>query len=167
MGISERYCDLKLSLKMGSLSISSPAFKFGETIPRKYTSDGENVSPPLQWSGTPSETKELVLIMHDPDAPLPRGFTHWVVYGIPPGTTNLPEGAGNKGTYVEGRNGAGRQGYIGPAPPQGHGPHHYYFWLYALNAKTEGRPGMTREELLPAIENKVALQARLIGIYQR
>ena len=153
-----------MELRLQDLEISSPAFSV-ETIPQRYTSDGENVSPPLQWSKIPPETKQLVLICHDPDAPLPWGFTHWTLYNIPPNVTEIAEGEGNK--YTEGLNTSGNNGNTGPAPPEGHGVHHYYFWLYALNQSLVLRSGLNREELLKAIADSVTAQARLVGTYQR
>src|SRR3989442_14443624 len=114
---------------MGTLSLSSPAIGALGRVPDRHTGVGRNISPALQWSGTPNGTKEFALICHDPDAPLPRGFTHWVIYGIQPTATGIPEGGG--GSFTEGPNGMGAQGYTGPMPPVGHGTHHYYFWLYA------------------------------------
>lgn len=154
-----------MELKLKDLEISSPAFSATETIPQRHTSDGENVSPPLQWSKIPPETKQLVLICHDPDAPLPWGFTHWTLYNIGSDVTEIAEGDGNK--YTEGLNTSGNNGYTGPAPPEGHGVHHYYFWLYALNQSLDLRSGLNREELLEAIANYVTAQARLVGTYQR
>ena len=154
-----------MELRLQDLEISSPAFSALETIPQRHTNDGENVSPPLQWSKVPPETKQLVLICHDPDAPLPLGFTHWTLYNIPPDVTEIAEGEGNK--YTEGLNTSGSNGYTGPAPPKGHGVHHYYFWLYALNQPIVFKPGLNREELLSAIADSVTAQARLVGTYQR
>ena len=154
-----------MELKLQDLAISSPAFSSLTTIPQRYTSDGENISPPLQWSKVPPETKQLVLICHDPDAPLPLGFTHWTLYNIPPNVTEIAEGDGKK--YTEGLNTSESNGYTGPAPPKGHGVHHYYFWLYALNQPIVFKPGLNREELLSAIADSVTAQARLVGTYQR
>jgi Raf kinase inhibitor-like YbhB/YbcL family protein len=153
-----------MSLKIGNLSISSKAFEQHGKIPRQHAADGANKSPPLSWKGVPQGTRQLALVCHDPDAPLPNGFTHWVIYGIPPGTEGIPEGGGG---FVQGHNGMGKHGYFGPAPPQGHGIHHYYFWLYALGDGPELKPDLTREELIEAIADRVLVQARLVGIYER
>ena len=153
-----------MKLRLKDLEISSPVFSALETIPKRYTSDGENVSPALQWSKIPPETKQLALICHDPDAPLPLGFTHWTLYNISPSVTEIAEGEGKK--YTEGVNSAGSNGYTGPAPPSGHGVHHYYFWLYALNQSLDLAPGLSREQLLEAIADSVTAQARLVGTYQ-
>ena len=154
-----------MELKLKDLEIISPVFSAHEAIPKRYTSDGENVSPPLQWSKIPPETKQLALICHDPDAPLPLGFTHWSIYNIPPNVNEIAQGSGNR--FTEGVNSAGSNGYTGPAPPEGHGVHHYYFWLYALNQALDLKPGLSREELLDAIADSVTAQARLVGIYER
>ena len=102
--------------------------------------------------------------MHDPDAPLVDGFTHWVAYGIRGDAGGLPEGGGDA---VNGTNSFGDTGYNGPAPPPGHGPHHYYFWVYALSTEIDATTGMTRADLLDAIGDQVIEQARTIGTYRR
>lgn len=154
---------MKLNLK--DLEISSPAFSALGTIPKRYTSDGENVSPPLQWRQVPPETQQFILICHDPDAPLPMGFTHWAIYNIPADVTAIAEGDGI--AFTEGMNTTGSDGYTGPAPPEGHGVHHYYFWLYALDKTLDLEPGLSRVELLEAMSDRIVAQARLVGTYQR
>ena len=154
-----------MELRLRDLKITSPAFSPLEVIPKKYTSDGTNVSPTLEWDKIPPETKQLALICHDPDAPLPFGFTHWTIYNIPPDVKAIAEGEGNK--YTEGLNTSGSNGYTGPAPPEGHGVHHYYFWLYALDRALDLKAGLSRKELLEAIADYVIAQARLVGTYQR
>jgi Raf kinase inhibitor-like YbhB/YbcL family protein len=154
-----------MSLKIGTLSISSSAFGQHGKIPRQYAGDGDNRSPPLAWKGVPHGTRQLALVCNDPDAPLPTGFTHWVIYGIPPDSEGIPEGGG--ASFVQGLNGMGKPGYIGPAPPQGHGLHHYYFWLYALGDGPEFKPNLSREALVDAMANRVLAQARLVGTYER
>ena len=155
-----------MKLRLGDLIIRSPAFGNLENIPKKYTSDGENISPPLEWINIPEGTKEFVLLCFDPDAPVPNGFTHWVVYGISPQVTGIQEGEKN-GNFIEGTNSAGQIGYTGPAPPPGHGPHHYYFWLYALDAPLDLKQGLTREQLLNVITDHIIVQSRLVGIYEK
>jgi len=156
--------------KMG-WTLSSTAFKDGGRIPRKYTCDGEDVSPPLSWTTPPAKTAELALVCDDPDAP--RGtFVHWVLYGLPATTTSLPEAVPTTETLPtlsgakQGRNSAGRIGYMGPCPPSGP-PHHYHFILYALDAKLELKPGATEKELRAAMEGHVLGQAELVGLYSR
>ncbi|XGV98573.1 MAG: YbhB/YbcL family Raf kinase inhibitor-like protein [Leptolyngbya sp. BL-A-14] len=152
-------------MNIKDLELHSSAFETLQTIPKRYTSDGENVSPSLEWSGLPSGTQQLAIICHDPDAPLPLGFTHWLLYNIPPTVQQLAEAGGDQ--FTEGINSSNEVGYTGPAPPQGHGMHHYYFWLYALDTELELKPGLHREQILNAIADHVLEQARLVGLYQR
>jgi Raf kinase inhibitor-like YbhB/YbcL family protein len=154
-----------MSLKLGNLKIKSDAFVSGR-IPKRNAGDGENLSPPLEWSGAPNGTVEFALVCHDPDAPLVQGFTHWVLYGIPATTTKLAEGQ-KPDTFAAGLNGMGKPGYMGPYPPNGHGPHHYFFWIYALDKGLALKPGLTREQLLQSIDGHVLEQARVVGTYER
>lgn len=152
------------------MELSSPAFPKGGPIPRKYTCDGEDVSPPLNWSGVPPGAKALVLIMEDPDAPI-GVFTHWVLYNIPPSLTGLPEGVPKRpeveGIGLQGVNDFGRVGYGGPCPPRGHGPHRYFFRLYAVDSQLPLRPRAKKEEALAAIRGHVLAEAEYMGTYQR
>jgi Raf kinase inhibitor-like YbhB/YbcL family protein len=150
-------------LNVADLRITSPAFDAHGRIPEKHTGDGEDTSPPLEWSGVPDGTKSFAIVVHDPDAPLVDGFTHWVAYGIPADTRSLPEGADQP---VQGKNTMGKDGYMGPAPPPGHGVHHYYFWVYALDDDLGLEPGLDRRALIDRIEDHVIEQARLIGTYE-
>ncbi len=150
-------------LNVADLTISSPAFSGHKRIPERHTGDGEDVSPALEWSGVPEGTRAFAVVVHDPDAPLVDGFTHWVAYGIPGDATGLPEGADQ---LVQGTNSFGNAGYNGPAPPPGHGPHHYYFWVYALDSAPDLEPGLERRALLERIEDHVIEQARVIGTYE-
>lgn len=151
-------------LNVADLRLRSPAFSGHESIPERYTSEGEDVSPPLEWEGVPEGTRGFAVVCHDPDAPLVDGFTHWVAYGIDAGVGSLEEATE---AVTHGVNSAGNQGYNGPAPPPGHGPHHYYFWLYALDQDLELEPGLDRRALHERIEDHVIEQARLIGTYRR
>jgi Raf kinase inhibitor-like YbhB/YbcL family protein len=151
-------------LNVAQLRLSSPAFKGHSRIPERHTGDGEDVSPVLEWSGVPDGARAFAVVVHDPDAPLVDGFTHWVAYGIPGDAHSLPEGGGEH--IVEGKNSFGNTGYNGPTPPPGHGPHHYYFWVYALDTELDLEPGLERRELLERIEDHVIEQARLIGTYE-
>lgn len=153
-----------MKIHLGELQINSPAFGSLKQIPKRYTKNGENISPPLMWINIPSNTKEFALICHDPDAPYTYGWTHWVIYGIPGDINHLEEGKGDY--YTEGLNSGKTLGYSGPAPPQGHRQHHYYFWLYALNNTLDLKPGLTREELLAKIDDHIIEQARYVGIYE-
>lgn len=152
------------------MELTSPAFKHGEAIPRKYTCDGEDVSPPLAISGVPQGAKTLVLIMEDPDAPIGL-FTHWILYEIPATVREIPEGVPKRpevaGLGLQGVNDFGRIGYGGPCPPRGHGPHRYFFRLYALSASLGLKPRASRGDVLKAMEGKVLAQAEYMGIYKR
>ncbi len=149
-------------LNVADLKLTSPAFRHHERIPPRHAGDGEDVAPALEWSGVPDRTRAFAVVVHDPDAPLVDGFTHWVAYGIPGDASGLPEGGGDA---VAGTNSFGNRGYNGPAPPPRHGPHHYYFWVYALDEDLDLEPGLERRALLAQIEDHVIEQARLVGTY--
>src|SRR3990172_2768434 len=131
------------------ITVISTAFAPGQAIPKKYTGEGENVSPTLAWSGAPAGTKELALICDDPDAPRKEPFVHWVLYNIHAGVSILPE-AGNGGA-TEGKNGTGKSGYTGPMPPPGSGVHHYHFKIYALDKALGLAPGLGKDDVLNAM----------------
>ncbi len=150
-------------LNVADLRISSSAFEDHGRIPERHTGDGEDVSPAVSWAGAPEGTRSFALVMHDPDAPLVDGFTHWVLYNIPGDTTELAEGAE---TGTAGQNSMGNAGYNGPAPPPGHGSHHYYFWVYALDDELDLPPGLERRDLIDRIEDHVIEQARVVGVYE-
>ncbi len=150
-------------INVSDLRVSSPAFGTHGRIPERHAGDGEDVSPPIEWSGAPQGTRSFALVVHDPDAPLVDGFTHWVVYGIPGDATGLEEGTQD---HVSGENSLGNAGYNGPAPPPGHGVHHYYFWVYALDDDVDLEPGLDRRALHERIEDHVIEQARVIGTYE-
>lgn len=149
-------------LNVADFRLTSPAFKHHERIPDRHTGDGEDVSPELAWTGVPEGTEALAVVVHDPDAPLVDGFTHWVTYGIPGGAAGLPEGGAG---MTEGTNSTGSTGYFGPAPPPDHGSHHYYFWVYALDDDVALEPGLDRRALTDRIEDHVIEQARLVGTF--
>lgn len=156
-----------------TLVIQSPAFGNNETIPRRFTADGEDVSPRLTWSGVPEAVRELALICDDPDAPTPEPWVHWVIYKIPARTAGLPENVAGLEVLVEpegvlqGKNSWGRTGYGGPAPPRGHGVHHYHFKLYALDTALDAAPGLDKRRLLTAMQGHIIAQGELVGTYQR
>ena len=150
-------------LSVQDLSIRSEAFEGHGTIPERHTTDGEDVSPALRWSGAPDGTQSFAVVCHDPDAPLVDGFTHWLAYNIAGDAEGLPEGGEGA---TNGVNSTGNEGYMGPAPPEGHGPHHYYFWVYALDEDLGLEPGLDRRTLLDRIEDHVIEQARTIGVYE-
>jgi Raf kinase inhibitor-like YbhB/YbcL family protein len=153
---------MKLNIK--DLRISSAAIAPLARIPDLYTSKGENISPPIAWTGVPPDTQQLALVCYDPDAPLARGFTHWLIYNIPVQVNAIAAGGGNG--FTEGKNSMESMGYTGPAPPPGNGLHHYYFWLYALDVALDLAPGLDREQLLDAIAPHIIEQARTVGTYE-
>ena len=155
--------------------VGSPTLKADQTMPRDYTPDGRNVSPPLTWSSVPAGTKELAVICEDPDAGNPPPFVHWVIYRIPATATGLPEGISIDPTAqmpaeiagaIQGMSGFRRPIYRGPAPPPGR-PHHYHFVVYALDTNLDLKPGLNRVELLTAIQGHVIGQGELVAIYER
>jgi len=152
------------------MRLASPAFSDGGVIPRRFTCDGENVSPPLQWSGAPPETRSFVLLCDDPDAPA-GVWRHWAVYDISSATSELEEGADVTGVaccYKEGINDFHRPGYGGPCPPRRHGVHHYHFRLLALSCAELGLPGTpTCKEVAQAAIRHTCAEAILIGLYER
>jgi len=150
-------------LNVQDLKLSSPAFGDHKRISERHTGDGDDVAPALDWTGVPEGTKSFAVVVDDPDAPLVDGFTHWVAYNIAGDASGLSEG-GPEATA--GQNSFGNDGYNGPAPPPGHGRHHYYFWLYALDDELDLEPGLDRRALLARIEDHVIEQARLIGTYE-
>jgi Raf kinase inhibitor-like YbhB/YbcL family protein len=154
-----------VTVHLGNLAISSPAFSHGDAIPVEYTTEGDDVSPELVFAAVPADTVELALVCHDPDAPLTFGFTHWVVWAIPPDAGGIPRDGG--ASFSEGTNSFGNVGYGGPAPPPGHGRHHYFFHLYALNRAIESASGTTGPEFLTRIDDAITEQARIVGTYER
>lgn len=142
----------------------STAFNEGETIPTRYTCDGEDVSPPLQWSAMPPDTQRFALIMDDPDAPVGT-WVHWVVFDIPGDAEGLAEGA-DSGTV--GANSWGNHAYGGPCPPPGDGVHRYFFKLYALDVDAlELSDDASKEELEVAMQGHVLAEIQLMGTYER
>ncbi len=151
-----------------SLTLKSPAFRNEGAIPEKHSKKGGNVSPALSWTGVPANTRSLVLIVDDPDAPAGL-FTHWMIYGMKPEMTELPEHLPATGELPNGArqgiNGFGEIGYGGPQPPSG--THRYFFHLYALDTDSDMPPGLTRQELDGAIVGHIIEQTQLMGRYQK
>jgi len=146
-----------------SFTLHSSAFGDGQPIPKQYTGNGADVSPPLEWTDAPKSTVEFALICEDPDAPN-GDFVHWVAYGLPASATSLAEGV--KAGLTQGRNDFGATGYKGPAPPPGK-THHYHFRLMALSQKLTLGPGADKQALRQAVKPHVIAEAELIGTYQR
>jgi len=156
-------------VKVADLGLKSDAFAQGDTIPVKYTCDGDDISPALTWNKPPDGTKEMVLICDDPDAP--RGtWDHWVVYGIPPDTLGIPEdvqeGEVVDGVGTQGINSGRKNGYNGPCPPKGP-VHRYFFKLYALDKNLDLKPGKVKAEVEKAMEGHILAKGELMGRYGR
>jgi Raf kinase inhibitor-like YbhB/YbcL family protein len=145
------------------MELASSAFADGQPIPRRHSCEGEDVSPPLFWTGIPEGATSLALIGDDPDAP-GGTFTHWLGWGLDPAAGGLGEG---EAAPVEGRNGFGESGYRGPCPPPGHGPHRYFFRLHALADELELEPGASKTEVEQALAGRSVAVAELMGTYER
>jgi Raf kinase inhibitor-like YbhB/YbcL family protein len=143
------------------IRVASPAFPPGAAIPRRFTCDGEGVSPPLRWSGVPAETRSLALLLEDPDAP-DGTFVHWTLFALAPSTTGLREGEVPAGAR-EGENSFGDGGYGAPCPPKGDQPHRYVFVLYALRSAPELDAGASPEQVRAAIAERALARGELTG----
>ncbi len=157
-----------------AIKLTSSAFNAGAAIPKKYTEDGDDISPPLSWDSVPPGTNELALVCDDPDAPSKEPGVHWVLYKLPGDLRELPEGVPpderlkSPAGALQGVNSwpSGRTvGYRGPAPPSG--THHYRFRLYALDASIKLEAKATKSALLKAIKGHVVAEGALVGIYKR
>ena len=156
-----------------SLVIQSAAFSPGKPIPKRHSGDGEDLSPALSWTALPSGARELALIVDDPDAPTAEPWVHWVLYNVPATVQGIEEGVhqADRPPFPDGAsqglNSWNTIGYRGPAPPKGHGVHHYYFKLYALDAPLKLLAGLDKKALLKAMVGHVLDQGELIGTYER
>ncbi|HWA98414.1 MAG TPA: YbhB/YbcL family Raf kinase inhibitor-like protein [Pirellulales bacterium] len=159
-----------------SMTIHSEAFRDGDPIPKQYTGEGEDISPPLVWAHAPAGTREFVLMVDDPDAPSRDPWVHWLIYKIPADATGLPRGVAASAQLkqpagaVQGHNSwtSGRViGYRGPMPPPGSGPHHYRFRLFALDAPLAVADSATVATLRSLIDGHVLAEAVLVGTYER
>jgi Raf kinase inhibitor-like YbhB/YbcL family protein len=153
-----------------TLKLTSTAFADGAAIPAKYTCQGDDISPPLDWSGAPADTQSLVLIVDDPDAPDPakpqRVWVHWVLYNLPPDSTGLAEGVAEDAVPMGtegGLNDWGRTGYGGPCPPIGR--HRYFHKLYALDIRLKGLTSPRKAQVEAAMQGHVIAEATLMGTY--
>jgi len=151
------------------LSVSSTAFQEGESIPDKYTCQGQDVSPPIAWGEPPAGTQSLALITDDLDAPL-GVFTHWVIFNIPPASRELTEAVPAQPRLpsgaLQGKNNFDKIGYGGPCPPSG-SPHRYQFTIYALDSPLDLKEGASKNEVLDALQGHMLARGKLIGTYQR
>jgi Raf kinase inhibitor-like YbhB/YbcL family protein len=156
------------------LILKSPSFAHNSRIPRRFSKEGDDISPALEWSGAPEGTKEFALICEDPDAPKEEPWVHWLTYKIPGALSKLPENVAKTATFqiddftiCQGRNSWNEVGYGGPMPPRGHGAHHYYFTLFALNTELPLAAGIEKSDLSTSLQPHVIGKAELIGTYER
>ena len=151
-----------------ALQVTSTAFKEGQSIPRQYTCDGVNISPPLEWNGTPKSAKTIGIIADDPDAPSGT-WVHWVVYNLPAENIglveNLPLTEDLKAGGFQGKNDFQKIGYGGPCPPSG--THRYFFKVYALDNELPLKAGATKAEVEKAMQGHIVAQGQLMGTYSR
>lgn len=155
-----------------SIVLRSTAFENGGVIPLKYTCEGDDIAPPLEWDGVPENTRSLVLIVDDPDAPDPEAprmtWVHWVVYNLPADVNGLPEGATTTMLPVgtqQGLNDWRKPGYGGPCPPIGR--HRYFHKLYALDTVLEDMHTPTKAQVEAAMQGHIIAQAELVGTYKK
>ena len=152
-----------------TIQISSSAFSEGQPIPKEYTCEGADVSPPLTWANVPEGVKSLALICDDPDAPVGT-WVHWVLYNLPPETRELGDSVSTKPVLDNGaRQGITdfkRPGYGGPCPPPGK-PHRYFFKLYALDTALDLKEGATKKDVEKAMQGHILAQGQLMGTYKR
>lgn len=153
-----------------SLQITSPKFSHQGEMPAKYTCQGENISPPLSWSGIPAGTKSLVLIIDDPDAPDPKApkmtWDHWIIYNLSPELNGIAENTTEASLgALSGTNSWNKTAYGGPCPPIG--KHRYFHKLYALDTKLDDLKHPTKDKLLSKMDGHILAQAELVGLYQK
>jgi Raf kinase inhibitor-like YbhB/YbcL family protein len=157
-----------LPASAAKIQVTSSVLQEGQPIPDKYTGHGQDVSPPLQWTGAPPQTKSFAIVCDDPDAP-DGTFTHWIIYNVPPADTNFTENITKTETLPDGsqqgKNSFGNIGYNGPAPPAGQ-MHHYHFRLFALDTMLNLSSGVDRDDLLNAMKGHVLAEGELMGTYE-
>jgi Raf kinase inhibitor-like YbhB/YbcL family protein len=150
-----------------AFKIIIPAFPEGGEIPKEFTCEGADISPALEWTGQPRDTKSFAIIMDDPDAPSGT-WNHWLLWDLPPAVHSLPLGYKPSQIGISGTNDFGKLGYGGPCPPKGHGPHRYFFRLFALDmAALPLKPGAKRKELTEAMRNHILSETQYMGRYER
>jgi Raf kinase inhibitor-like YbhB/YbcL family protein len=147
------------------IELTSSAFRDGGTIPKRYSCDGDEVSPPLAWRGVPDGARELALLVEDPDAPGGR-FVHWALFKLSPQTSRLAAGRVPAGAR-QGKNSAGKAAYAGPCPPEGDAPHHYEFTLYALKSPLDLPDGADADDVRAAVGEAALARGRLVGRFGR
>ena len=148
---------------MAALQVTSPAFQNNGHIPKQYTCDGKDISPPLVIENVPAETKSIALIVDDPDAPVGT-WVHWVLWNIDPNTKEVAEAAVPQGA-VEGMNDFRKHAYGGPSPPSG--THRYFFKVYALDTMLDISPNSTKTDLEKAMKGHILAEGQIIGLYKR
>jgi Raf kinase inhibitor-like YbhB/YbcL family protein len=153
-----------------NIAINSTEFASGQVIPVRFTCDGQDISPPLRWAQAPEGTKSFALLVEDPDAPSGT-FDHWVLFNIPPVTTELPEGIPNlpvlDNGMKQGVNGFKRIGYGGPCPPRQDDPHRYFLRIYALEIELPIQEGASKDDVRRAMEGHIIAEGVLVGTYAR
>jgi Raf kinase inhibitor-like YbhB/YbcL family protein len=150
-----------------TFKLTVDGFREGATIPRKHTCEGKDLSPAIAWENAPGTTKSFALIVDDPDAPAGT-WNHWLLWDIPAGTSQINEGFRPGALGAGGTNDFGNTGYGGPCPPPGHGPHRYFFKLYALDVASLDLPeGAKRDKLDAAMRDHVLAEAQYMGRYER
>jgi hypothetical protein len=158
-----------MGFALSDMQLSSLAFDHGNPIPARHTGEGSDISPAMCWRAAPSATRSFALFCHDPDAPLVStqgayGFVHWLLYNIPASVLTLEEGVAD---FARGVNSFGKDGYGGPMPPPGHGRHHYFFWLLALDVEPDFPQGLELQDFLQQVEPHILGMNRLVGTYER
>ncbi|MEW6055470.1 MAG: YbhB/YbcL family Raf kinase inhibitor-like protein [Bdellovibrionota bacterium] len=156
-----------------SFKLTSNAFENAQPIPKKFTREGNDLSPSLEWSGAPAQTKQFVLVCEDPDAPQDEPWVHWLLYKISPALLGVPEGLPKSKiiqgaeTFYQGKNSFGEIGYGGPLPPRGHGWHRYIFRLFAIDVELQEPPGISKQQLFDVMRSHILTYAELVGTYRR
>ncbi|MDX6497848.1 MAG: hypothetical protein QOG23_1108 [Blastocatellia bacterium] len=157
-----------LKTDKAEITVTSIAFKEGQSIPAPYTCDGVNISPPLEWTGVPKTATTVAIIVDDPDAAAGT-WVHWVLYNLPADNIgvveNVPASENLKAGGFQGKNDFGKFGYSGPCPPSG--THRYFFKIYALDSDLPLKAGATKADVIKAMEGHIVLQGQLIGTYRR
>ncbi|HEX4340874.1 MAG TPA: YbhB/YbcL family Raf kinase inhibitor-like protein [Polyangiaceae bacterium] len=151
-----------------TIDVSADDFLNGGALPGAHA--GKNAKPPgLSWAALPSETREVVIVCEDPDAPLPKPFAHWIVYGIPPTTRSYPpagEAETTSGVAKTGKNSKRALDFAGATPPPGHGVHHYHFQVFALDAALPLGPGADRDAVVAAMKGHILASGEVIGTFE-
>ena len=154
------------------LRVTSSAFAGGESIPERFTADGDQLSPPIEWSGVPAEARSVVVLVEDADSPTPQPLVHAIVWNLPGHDGGLAEGAMDGTPYSArgadiGRNSYLQHAYLPPDPPPGHGPHRYAIQVFALDRERDIEGGPGRRRLFAVLRGHVLASGLLVGTYER